>query len=152
MKSQDDQLDDPLKDIISVNRAVTHFWFATLTTLLHESRHQQQRMKTVFSYTAFAIIGLSSWAYDVYFSVVRNILHSLIIPALSMLLLIYVHLFFERDARRYERASLSDIVVVLAALEYSLIVLAIRAGRRTIRRNLSRFYKEMKTRTPDLVG
>ena len=75
-----------------------------------------------------------------------------IIPVLCLVLVMCMHLFFEKDARQYEKDHLPDVWFILAVLEYALVAHSLDAGRKTVRNNLRRLHKEMQARTPDLLS
>lgn len=133
--------------VISINNAITTYWISTFATLLHESRHHLQRPMIIVSMMMCTVGALGVWLYGM-------VIHSYVLIYGSIgfaVLIVPLYLYFESDAKRYERTNLPDILLVLLAIEHILIA-KILGLNSTVRYNLGKLNEVIKNRTPFLFA
>ncbi|MFW9888452.1 MAG: hypothetical protein ACFFER_09730 [Candidatus Thorarchaeota archaeon] len=136
----------PIRNVISINKSIISYWLTTFTTVLHEFRHCQQRWKIITSQVTCAIIAFGIWAYGMILNSYLFIYGSvgLVLPAGI------AYLLFERDAGRFEMSNLSDLLILILAIEKTVIAHSLGLPK-TARYNLSRVGKELMDCTPFLI-
>jgi hypothetical protein len=135
----------PWTRTISINRAVTSFWFSTFSILLHEYKHYLQRTRIFVSMATCGIGSLGIWYYGMLVDSYLFIYGSFV----GVVFTVLFYLYFEFDARRFERSNLPDIMLILLVLEYTLITQILGLDGAT-RHNLASLNKVIKNRAPYL--
>ena len=132
---------------ISINNAIATYWISTFATLLHEFRHHLQRPIIIVSMMICTVGALGVWLYGM-------VIHSYVLIYGSIgfaVLVVPLYLYFEFDAKRYERTNLPDVLLVLLAIEH-IVIAKILGLNSTVRYNLGKLNEVIKNRTPFLVA
>jgi len=133
---------DIFTGVMTINKALVPYWFATFVTVLHESRHLQQRRIALLIYSTFVLITIGSILYNTFILITDYFLFSTIIPVVCIVGLIFAVLLFEMDAYRYEKGHQTDIIFMMAALEFSLVADSLQS--RLVGRKLRALSQEMQ--------
>ncbi|MFW9889279.1 MAG: hypothetical protein ACFFER_13920 [Candidatus Thorarchaeota archaeon] len=136
----------PIRNVISINKSIIPYWLTTFTTVLHEFRHYQQRWRIIASQVTCAIVALGIWAYGMILNDYLFIYGSLglVLPAGI------AYLLFEREARRFEMSKLSGSLIVILAIEKTVIAHSLGLHK-TASYNLIKLHKEIMDYAPFLI-
>jgi len=134
---------------IHLRREITTYWFATLTTLLHEyGHHKYRRLRHRYPILAF----LPAIGSSVYGLVAPSSLSNLLTMLLSIAgLLIAAFLmfsYFETIADKYAADHVPSIFLLLSGLELVEVVEKLQDRKMRVSREMGRFYRNMKKYNP----
>jgi len=128
--------------IIKIREKIAPFWYATITTLLHEFGHHRQRFQVYLLIILSIILSIISSYNFILFVFVT-------VPFLVVFLLLQ-KFHFEQDADNYMVKKIPDIVIYLLS-QLEVVEFADSLGSDLLKRSLSKLGKIMTEYFPEFM-
>ncbi len=137
---------------IALQKAIIPYWFVTLTTLLHEYGHHQQRFLVYVIFLLSIILGIGVYAVNSFIPYAHYVmLYGLTLGPLFVSVVILKIFHFEQDADRHMIRIIPD-VIILVLSQIEAIEIAGDIGKESLQRTMMDLHREMRRFFPELLG
>ncbi len=136
---------------ITIRKEITPFWFATLTTMLHEYGHHRQRFLMYVLIILSIVLSIGTFIVSLFILINdKYLLYVLTLGPFFVIVTLLQIFHFEQDADNYMIQKIPDVIILLLS-QLEIIEVAESLGNRHLKRSLAKLHKEMKLFSPDLL-